>query len=261
MGRKRQAAASQRSWRPHAEFHPAADLATSYSLHQHLLEVAGRQAHQQCMWTEEAAREDTRLLVISRQDVPRLPVKTMQAFTEARRRHDYHSSLHAFKVSKASKSSGAPSSDALGQRQPSSSRLASPMQARFQSPPAPVAPQSEPLPELPLPFMMAGGLGGPIGVSYAEKHGHEQDDQGQVELRTNKEVERDGSMGPFAGAQPLSSTQSVDSLMVPLKVLTMGRKAATDSNVSRRLARQHKIERWFMQETLAKRKPSALRLH
>lgn len=205
---------------------------------------------------EAVAREDTRLLVISRQDVPRLPVKTMQAFTEAaRRRHDYHSSLHAFKVSKASKSSGAPSSDALGQRQPSSSRLASPMQARSQSPPAPVAPQSEPLPELPLPFMMAGGLGGPIGVSYAEKRGHEQDDQGQVELRTNKEVERDGSMGPFAGAQPLSSTQSVDSLMVPLKVLTMGRKAATDSNVSRRLARQHKIERWFMQETLAKRKP------
>lgn len=74
-----------------------------------------------------------------------------------------------------------------------------------------------------------------------ERHTHRIELQ---DFRLGSEAE------PAAVDTRKQGTMELDTLLVPLKVLTMGRDAATDANVSRRMARRHRQERWGMQKTL-----------
>ena len=118
----------------------------------------------------------------------------------------------------------------------------------------------------------SGGRGGPAGVTYVADD--EAGARGKHTMRAaaNSVDDEPDSSYHTAPSQPViqarpqepragpSSTASlapppIDSLLLPAKLLTMGREAATDPVLSQRLARQYRLDRWSMEDILAKRQP------
>ena len=107
---------------------------------------------------------------------------------------------------------------------------------------------------------MAGSFGFPIGVSYtAELRAATPRDyaepRGDAVASSSAAASASGAaaLAP-APAPSLASSSSVDTLMMPLTLLTFGRRAAMNETVAKRLGTAHKMERWNQTEILARRR-------
>ena len=219
------------------------------------------------------AREDTSLLVLSRHDLERLPIALLRQFKrDAGKRHSHHEGQAARlnrrapleEVSRSLKTLAPAPASSLGppprrvgsaQRQRPSDGLGS---ARLEEapvlPPLPAAPPPAPSAGLPVNNSLVNGSS-MVGMSYMLITSDRR-----VDSRRDADV--DGLVGAYDAASAaagdgsalLAASSSMESLLLPMRVLTYGRLGATDEAEARRLAKQHSWHKRSMPEVIAARR-------